>query len=269
MFRNMKLGTKLMVFFLLVGIVPFAVVSIVALVNGSSALSSQAFSQLRAVQAIKTTQIESFFSERLGDVSVLSSNPTVIEATKAFEAAFEQEGKRAGGEAWEEVDREYGTWLTEYEKEYGYYDLFLISEDGDVVYTVERESDLGENLSTGALHASGLGTCFTEARSSVAFQDFEPYAPSGDKPASFVAAPVRDNGRVVGVVALQISLKRINTIMQERDGMGETGETYLIGSDKLMRSDSYLDPTNHSVEASFANPSKGKVNTTASRNALS
>lgn len=59
-----------------------------------------------------------------------------------------------------------------------------------------------------------------------------------------------------------------NAIMTERSGMGETGETYLIGSDKLMRSDSYLDPDNHSVAASFRHPEKGKVDTEASRAAI-
>ena len=51
--------------------------------------------------------------------------------------------------------------------------------------------------------------------------------------------------------------------MSERAGLGETGETYLVGSDKLMRSDSYLDPKHHSVVASFRNPEKGKVETEA------
>ncbi len=71
------------------------------------------------------------------------------------------------------------------------------------------------------------------------------------------------------VVALQLSLDAINTIMQQREGMGETGETYLVGSDKLMRSDSFLDPTKHSVKASFANPSTGSVDTEAATLALS
>jgi methyl-accepting chemotaxis protein len=36
-----------------------------------------------------------------------------------------------------------------------------------------------------------------------------------------------------------------------------------------MRSDSFLDPANHSVKASFADPAKGKVDTEAAREALS
>jgi methyl-accepting chemotaxis protein len=99
--------------------------------------------------------------------------------------------------------------------------------------------------------------------------DFAPYAPSNNEPCGFIAQPEVHNGEVEIVVALQLSLDSINAIMQQREGMGETGETYLVGQDKLMRSDSYLDPANHSVKASFANPSKGSVDTEAAREALS
>ena len=57
--------------------------------------------------------------------------------------------------------------------------------------------------------------------------------------------------------------------MTQREGLGQTEETYLIGPDKLMRSDSYLDPQNHSVKASWANPEKGAVNTEAADDVLS
>lgn len=95
-----------------------------------------------------------------------------------------------------------------------------------------------------------------------------PYAPSAGAPAQFVAAPITDGGAVVGVVALQISTDAINEIMGERSGMGETGETYLVGQDKLMRSDSFLDPVNHSIVASFNNPGQGRADTDATRSAL-
>lgn len=79
-----------------------------------------------------------------------------------------------------------------------------------------------------------------------------------------------NNGKVELVIALQISLDSINGIMQQREGMGETGETYLVGPDKRMRSDSFLDPTGHSVEASFAGTVKNNgVDTEATIGALS
>ena len=98
--------------------------------------------------------------------------------------------------------------------------------------------------------------------------DFAPYAPSNDEPAAFIAKPIYHEQKLELVVVLQLSLDSINGIMQQREGMGESGETYLVGSDMLMRSDSFLMPETHSVKASFANPAQGKVATLASSEAL-
>ena len=45
-------------------------------------------------------------------------------------------------------------------------------------------------------------------------------------------------GERVGVLAFQVPSDRINDIMRFSAGMGRTGETYLVGGDFLMRSDS-------------------------------
>ncbi len=82
--------------------------------------------------------------------------------------------------------------------------------------------------------------------------DFAPYAPSNGEPAAFIAQPLIENGEIELVVAIQLPLEAINSIMQQRSGMGETGETYLVGMDKRMRSDSFLDQEGRSVMASFA-----------------
>jgi methyl-accepting chemotaxis protein len=158
-----------------------------------------------------------------------------------------------------------------YKEMYGYYDLFLINPDGYCFYTVAKEADYQTNLVSGKYAGSGLGKLTRKVLETKKFglEDFEPYAPSNNEPAAFIAQPVVHNGEVELVVALQLSLDAINSIMSQRDGMGETGETYLVGQDKLMRSDSYLDPANHTVKASFANPKKGSVDTEASREALS
>ncbi|MBW8000828.1 MAG: methyl-accepting chemotaxis protein [Planctomycetes bacterium] len=233
-------------------------------------LRKEAFAKLTAVQTIKKNQIEGYFSERLGDISVLSTNETVKEALRAFDVAFKGESKRTGGEVWTEAESIYGPWLTQYNNEYGYYDLFLIAADGDVLYTVAKESDLGANLINGNLKRSPLGKCFRNALNGVAIQDFEPYAPSNGEPCAFVGAPITKDGRTIGVVALQLPLGAINKIMQERAGLGKTGECYLVGFDKLMRSDSFLDPTGHSVKASFAGTvAQNGCDTEGSRNALS
>ena len=54
----------------------------------------------------------------------------------------------------------------------------------------------------------------------------------------FIAAPMRHYGGVIGVVIFQINIEQINKVMSQRTGLGKTGETYLVGPDNKMRSNS-------------------------------
>jgi methyl-accepting chemotaxis protein len=142
------------------------------------------------------------------------------------------------------VHERYHFWLRSFLLHRGVYDTFLINAEGDLVYTSFKELDYATNLLTGKWQNTDLGNAFRAARdnqfpSYVAFFDFAPYAPSYDAPASFIASPVLDDaGDFLGVLAFQLPSDRINAIMQVTAGMGETGETYIVGPDLLMRSDS-------------------------------
>ena len=174
-------------------------------------------------------------------------------------------------EAFVPVDKEGKEFYKKYVDLYGYYDLFVMNPDGYVFYSASREADFQTNMVSGKYKDSGLGKLTREVLKTRKFgiADFAPYAPSNGDPAGFIAQPALDkNDEPQLVVALQLSLESINSVMQQRDGMGETGETYLVGSDKLMRSDSFLDPKAHSVVASFANPETGSVKTEATEEAL-
>ncbi|MET0090040.1 MAG: methyl-accepting chemotaxis protein, partial [Candidatus Thiodiazotropha sp.] len=137
----------------------------------------------------------------------------------------------------------------ELQQRFGYYDIFLIDADsGDVMYTVFKELYYATSLKTGPFADSGLGKAYRRAlglpdNGSVFMTDFEPYLPSYNDPAAFIAIPVFDQGEQLGVIAFQLPIDRINQVMTgngkwQESGLGESGETYLIGSDMKMRSQS-------------------------------
>ena len=162
-------------------------------------------------------------------------------------------------------------YFTRYNEQYDYEDLLLIHPEGEVFYTVAHNPDYTSNMLTGVYASSNLGVLVKKVLETKQFEleDFALYAPDQNKPAAFIAQPVLNDEQVEVVVALKLSIDSINEIMLERSGMGKTGETYLIGSDFLMRSDTFLDPAHHSVLASFIQPEHGKVDTKAARAALS
>ena len=113
----------------------------------------------------------------------------------------------------------------------------------------------------GPFAETALGRIFQLANSADApgeffVEDFEPYWPSFDAPAAFTAVPIFEEtltGQTqLGVVIFQFPVDRFKNVMSDRSGLGETGETYLVGNDLRLRSDSFLDPQNFSIEISFA-----------------
>jgi HD-GYP domain-containing protein (c-di-GMP phosphodiesterase class II)/HAMP domain-containing protein len=167
--------------------------------------------------------------------------------------------------AYKQTHDQFHPWLKLLHELKGYYDVFLISPQGDVVYTSSKHAEFGTNLITGrwkdtALARTISGAISTPPNVTAQFTDFQSYAPIGGAPASFLSEPVFDQGKFVGVIALQMPIIRLNKIMQVTAGMGETGETYVVGADRLMRTDSRFDE-----DSSILNVS---VNTTPSERAL-
>ncbi|WP_434949967.1 methyl-accepting chemotaxis protein [Shewanella sp. HL-SH4] len=254
----MKLKQKLLLAFLSIGLIPACIISITVLYISSQTLTQQAFNQLDSIKYIKKEQIESYFAERQGDLNLL-------QYTLSKNLNFNDEAQLSRSA---DVQHDY---LTQFVSAYQYYDLFVISPSGNILYTVAKESDYQTNLNNGNYRDSNLGELFRQTMSRQSYQitDFAPYAPSNGEPAAFIAQPIIENNQVKAVIALQLSLESINEIMQLRAGMGETGESYLVGPDLRMRSDSFLDPTGHSVKASFSgNVKNNGVDTVAAHAAL-
>ncbi len=180
----------------------------------------------------------------------------------------------AGASAYHRSHGEYHHGIRTFLEKFGYYDIFLVDiETGDIVYSVFKELDYGTSLRDGPYANTNFAEAFIEAAElnsgESTLKDYLPYTPSYEAPASFIATPVFNQDKKIGVLIFQMPLEPINEVMTERSGMGESGETYLVGQDMLMRSDSYLDPVYHTVAGSFRHQDKGKVDTEASRKALS
>ena len=131
----------------------------------------------------------------------------------------------------------------------GYYDLFLIDPQTEsIVYTVKKEVDFGTSLRTGPYQSSNLAEVVGRAkrageRGAAFFVDFARYRPSRLAPSAFMAAPIVSGSKTVGIVAVQISVEDLDRVLTGNrqwadEGFGESGEVYLVGGDRLLRSNS-------------------------------
>ena len=276
--NQLTIKTKLLVL-TVVSLVGLALIlSAVSISSSKDALLETSYNTLTSARDSKKAQIENFFAERVGDINVLARSASIRGILGDLEDFYDELKFDLKGDFpvknkdFQRATKVHEEFFQGYMKDYGYYDIFVInSKHGHVIYSAAKESDYGANVKYGPLKDSGLGQAYKKAMElkRPVFIDMKPYAPSAGAPAMFLSTPVYFFGELEAVLVFQISDASINKIMQFRTGYGKSQEDYLVGPDKLMRSDSYLDPKGHSVKASFANPSTGSVDTEASSDALS
>ena len=155
------------------------------------------------------------------------------------------------GSQYSALHKYYHPVIRDYKDKFGYYDIFLVdSKTGDIVYSVYKELDYTTSLIDGPYADSGIGKAFQLANAmtepgQVSMTDFAPYLPSYEDPAVFIATPIFKLNMKIGVLIFQAPIDRINAVMTyegkwQQSGLGLTGEIYLVGEDKKMRSQSRL-----------------------------
>ncbi len=250
----------------------------------SEALTRLAEDKLSSIAQTEAAAFADYLHSIGQDLDTVADNPFTLRALRGFESGWDDLGTNQmntlqnlyidtnpnplgekhlldyarDGSAYSQAHAEFHPWFREFLEARGYYDIFLFSNDGSLVYTVFKELDYATNLRTGEWASSDLGNAFRAAAdrstsvSDHAFFDFEAYAPSHGAPASFIARPIPDeNGNQAGVLVFQMPIGHLNQIMGATSGLGETGESFLIGEDGLLRTDAPRADTSTILSASF------------------
>ncbi|MDC9826404.1 methyl-accepting chemotaxis protein [Devosia sp. ZB163] len=141
----------------------------------------------------------------------------------------------------------------------GYQDLYIFDITGNLVYSVMKNEDFAMNFAEGELAGTGLGRAFQAAaklteRGQVAFEDASVYPISG-VPASFLATPILDQrGKLMGVMAFQMPVIAINTMLQDNSNLGQSAESFVVGADKLFRTDSLFSEGDDTLVSTYDDP---------------
>ncbi|WP_234978090.1 methyl-accepting chemotaxis protein [Halanaerobium kushneri] len=255
---SLSLNYKLIFIMLAISLIPITLLGYVITNQSSEALREANFNQLDSIRTNKANQIETFYNDIKGDVEVLSRTPIIIDAFNNFNNAFSSGGSE--GVMYQIFIEQFGPYFNTYAEENNYNDIFLINPEGDIIFSQSQNSDLAQNLTKGDLADSNLAEAYKQAiQGKVSLVDYQYYAPV-NSPAQFVAAPILESEKIIGVAVLQISTQPINRIMGGVSGLGESGETYLVGEERLMRSNSRFTDSNEIL--------KKEINTLAVNQAL-
>ncbi len=230
LFKNVKITTQLIIWFLAISLIPLIVVSYFSNESSQKVLHEETVKYLSAIAEQKGDNIDAYLSEIKRNIRSLLRDPSFADALIEFDEVVKKYG--FDSPEYNALEKELRPFLSYYQQLYEYQDTFLISTDGDIIFTVTHEDDFKTNLKTGPYKDSELAGVFnrTQTLLQTDISDFKYYEPSNQL-AAFIATPVYKGKNIVGIVAFQISPDEIFRLVQDYSGLGETGEMVLGSKD--------------------------------------
>ncbi|MBM3300061.1 MAG: methyl-accepting chemotaxis protein, partial [Deltaproteobacteria bacterium] len=265
---------KLVVIFLIVALVPIAIIGYFSFGSAQSALQEAEFDKLYSERELRESQLLDYLYNTLDAASFLARVPSVQESFSILASFRKRQLRSSGGNEIDVRSEDYNRVAAEispsftgfvelYGEKSGFKDILLMDQKlGFIIYSQKKGDDLGMNLKSGPLKNSGLAKMWEKILKSEkpALVDFAIYQPIG-APAAFVGVPVYgSDGDLAGVLALRLGAERIDAIMRVTQAVGATGIAYLVGEDLLVRSDSGREKVSNVLTR--------KVDTEATRKAI-
>ncbi len=241
------LGRTLSIIFLMFALIPMVLVIAIGYPNARNSLKKKTEIALKTTAILKTREINAYFEGMLADLKHQAETDSNTRLLEELANAYKTSGKPleafVKSYGWTAIVDEFASDIKKFRRAYNYHDIFLISKNGDILFAVAGEYDLGTNLFTGKYSSSKFAKTVKKSLESgkLVFSDYERYEPSKNRIFGFLTYPVMNrDGDIVGTMAFQFPINPINRIMQTKTGLGQTAETYLVGADLRLRSESVL-----------------------------
>lgn len=236
--RNSSIVTKLIIYFLLLNIFTVIVIGSYSYYRAKNALVERTFDQLTSLRIEKKFRIERFFNDRLLDVNLVSKSEDVVNILNLLN---DQTPNTIENDI--HIFSEYDKFLRKHFLSGQYYKRFFVAKPNG--FTVSF--DISENPKPQMIYKNvkdlpvfNLWEKIYNTHK-ITIEDYK-LDINTNLPAIFIGTPVvNSSGINLGIVIIEIDIDAINSIMYENNphnGLGKSGESYLVGSDFLMRSTS-------------------------------
>lgn len=222
-----SLTQRFLLWFVVVALLPLASFGVLTLVESEKALREETLGRMSRLADRRLLLIKNYLFERVHDAQILARERSTAQAMDELLRAYRQSGPDST--QYRQADQAIRDYLSTFiDDRTLFYDVFLISPQGDIVYTDKHEADFATNLLDGPYRSSQLARAFGETRMTLesSISDFESYGPS-NAPAAFITAPILRGGQLLGVVGLQLGTASIYQVTGDLHGLGATGETTL------------------------------------------
>ncbi|AGF77112.1 signal transduction histidine kinase [Desulfocapsa sulfexigens DSM 10523] len=255
------LGKNIFVSFMVLALMPLLVASVLSYHNAHTSLLTKEVRNLQTALSLRGLYFEAYFQERLDDLALQADLSDNIFLLQDLKESYNKSGLSLSqfvkSYNHTRIVTEHSQDLQDFQERAGYSNIYMIDIAGDILFSITAEEDLGTNIFHGPYHETELAKLCRlaiETGHSLA-SDLTIYGPSGTEKTLFTAQlMVNDYGEEIGVLVLQIELKKIDTLMADVSGLGKTGQIFVVGNDSTLRSTLRSDRTKQVLSTDVNNP---------------
>ncbi len=215
-FRLGTIRTRLLIAFVAMALVPIAVLSVGVVLGGFQAIQQSALDRIESVATLQESEMDTWLEAIQSDLALSPSGQVLAPHMDAM-----QQAPPHSEEYWD-ARTKLTARLVEVIRETGrFQELSVLDLDGRVV--VSSKPALVNEIRGNQIH-------FKEGLREPNIQPAY-YSVTTQRPYVYASRPLLDEtGQVIGVLAGSANIYRLNDILRERAGLGETGEAYLVGT---------------------------------------
>jgi GAF domain-containing protein/HAMP domain-containing protein len=244
-FRIGSLRTRTLIVMVAAAVIPVAAYGAVGSVLSYQAGRQRLIEQLESVATLKEDEVTYWLRDLQNELRTELNRGSIREPVRVV--LQKQVSTELWEEAYDELQTEFlvlamqGQWFDE---------LFLMDAQGRVILSTDEARE-DQDFSAELFFQEGIaGRQFTQPPS---------YSASEGWSRLVVARPVFDReGQVQGVLARRVSTAKLNNIMLKRAGLGQTGETYLVGANQVLLTSLHSGERNAQVHSEAIDLALGK-----------
>jgi len=233
--RQTSIYHKLILYIFLLGIFVIVAVSLFSFITARNAILQRTFDQLTSVREDKKVQVEQFFNDRVKEIDLFSHLKHPLKINPQSHKAIVNNRQNT---SFEGLDADFERFF----KAGNYYAaLYIINGNHVECYTLDSDSS--------GISSSGVSDSVVLNRIIAGFVPGGPIMvhdyglmQCDSSNHLYIVSSLYVNQRITSEIAVfEIRSSAINKIMRNKEGangLGKSGEVYLVGPDSLMRSDS-------------------------------
>lgn len=265
--NSVRISIKLPVLMAAICLVSLSVVSFLALATSRNAMEEQAVGKLQALAASQASALNTYFGSMRAGLQSQKYNPLISDAFYAFRGGLraidgdsraylhnlylESNPHPAGqrqeltvaddGSPYSRAHEKYHQYFSALAQSLGVSDILLIDADGRIVYTLAKNEDFATSLEDPAVQGSTLPAVYNAAledagADAVSLIDISPYDPAGAGRGFAATRVLNEREQPLGVVVFAFDTSLTESVLQGGALLGETGASYILGRDGVMRS---------------------------------